>query len=438
MALGFTEPSQPQEAQLIEEVQEESLQEQQQEEEEVLGSNPTSLPQPIEIRNIELTPQGQLVNPPKVIKAVYLTSWSAGSSKRIDYVLQLAKTTGVNAVVIDVKDFSGQVAYDTGVLEVALYNGENIKIRDLKGLLKKFHEQGIYTIARVTIFQDPVLAAARPDLAVQNKEGEGIWRDYKGLGWIDPGSQEAWNYNVAIARDAASHGFDEINFDYIRFPSDGNLKDMKFPFADPEKPKSAVLKEFFAHLQENLPDVAISADLFGLTTVNRDDLGIGQDIEDAYWHFDYVYPMVYPSHYANGFYGFAKPAEYPYEIVKYSMNTAHLRLQALQQAYPDQEFAKLRPWLQDFNLGATYDAIMVQAQIQATKEAMGEAYTGFLLWAPTNVYTQEALKTFEFNKATYDAKHGKQSIQEKEEGEEKTEPVESQLEVSDGAEGEQG
>jgi len=194
---------------------------------------PPPPPVPIVISNTELTPQGQLANPPEIIRAVYLTSWSGGSKSRIDYVIDLAETTDMNAVVIDIKDFSGQIAYDINVPEVELYGAENIKIWNIESLLERLHEQGIYVIARVTVFQDPLLAQARPDLAVHSntklEEAElsedTLWTDYKGLGWIDPTNEEAWNYTVSIARDAASRGFDEINFDYVRFPSDGDLYD---------------------------------------------------------------------------------------------------------------------------------------------------------------------------------------------------------------------
>jgi hypothetical protein len=359
---------------------------------------------PIELRNTALTPQGQLANPPEIVNAVYLTSWSGGSATRIDYVINLASSTDINAVVMDIKDFSGEIAYDTAVPEVDLYKGENIKIRNIESTIRKLHDAGIYVIARVTVFQDPILANARPDLAVQSSSTKEVWKDYKGLSWIDPSAKEAWNYNAAIARDAASRGFDEINFDYIRFPSDGDLKDMIFPRSDGTKIRAEVMEEFFAYLKANLQDVKISADLFGLATSSRDDLGIGQVIETAYKHFDYVYPMVYASHYAQGYNGYANPAQHPYEVVRFSMQTAQARLDALQQANPGQKFAKLRPWLQDFDLGADYDTLMVQAQIQATKDALGQNFTGYLMWAPTNWYTAEALHPFVFDQLTYNAR----------------------------------
>ncbi|KKU93175.1 MAG: hypothetical protein A2109_01670 [Candidatus Wildermuthbacteria bacterium GWA1_49_26] len=346
--------------------------------------------------------QDGLANPPEIIKAVYLTSWSAGTSARIDYVANLAKTTELNAVVIDIKDFSGEIAYFTNVPEAFTYGAHRIKIGDIEALLKRLHEEGLYVIARVTVFQDPVLARARPDLAVQSIAKEGVWADYKGLAWVDPASRQVWNYIVSITRDAASRGFDEINFDYVRFPSDGNLQDMRFPVWDGRMPQQQIIREFFAYLREHLSDVTISADLFGLSTSSRDDLGIGQIIEDAFEYFDYVYPMVYPSHYADGYRGYWNPAEYPYEVVHFSLASAQVRLAALRAARPERQFAKLRPWLQDFHLGATYDPLMVQAQVQATKDALGDEFTGFLLWAPTNWYTQEALNPFSFDRAAYE------------------------------------
>ncbi|MBC7294578.1 MAG: hypothetical protein H5T84_10880, partial [Thermoleophilia bacterium] len=146
-------------------------------------------------------------------------------------------------------------------------------------------------------------------------------------------------------------------------------------------------RQFFAYLRQQLEGATISADLFGLSTVNRDDLGVGQIIEDALLYFDYVCPMVYPSHYAPGFIGKQNPAEHPYEVVLHSMRSARQRLEALGK----QARARLRPWLQDFDLGALYTPERVLDQIRATMEALGPGYTGFLLWNPRNRYTEEAL-----------------------------------------------
>lgn len=314
---------------------------------------------------------------PERVIGVYLTGWSASNEEKIDYVIDLAKRTPVNAVVIDIKDWSGHVSYDTDVKEME--NAERVIIKDMHRVVKKFHDNGVYVVGRITVFQDPVLASLRNDLAVKSRSG-GLWYDFNGLSWIDPSKKEGWDYNIALAKDALGKGFDEINFDYIRFPSDGVLMDMDFDNITSER---EVIRNFFAYLRESIPDDNISVDLFGLTTVNKDDLGIGQVIEDAYEYFDFVCPMVYPSHYVSGFLSFENPADYPFEVVAYSMAKAKVRL--------GDYGSKLRPWLQDFNLGAEYDTSKVYLQIKAVKDILGDDYSGYMLWSPENWYNEEAI-----------------------------------------------
>ena len=368
---------------------------------------------------VDIENQKPLANPPEIIKAIYLTSWSAGNSVKIKYLIDLAKTTEINAVVIDIKDYSGYVAYDTQVPEVEKYNAKEIRIPLINRLIKQLHDEGIYVIARITIFQDPRLSQARPDLTIKSKKTGNSWLDNKKLNWIDPAAKEAWNYDIAIAKEAASRGFDELNFDYIRFPSDGDLNDMDFAFWDKKTPKSLVLRNFFKTLRQELAGTKISADLFGLATVNQDDLGIGQIIEDAFEYFDFVSPMVYPSHYASGFLGYKNPALYPYEVVKYSLDSGikrlinYGRLQTatstasstiasstvtsftINQLVADHPIitAKLRPWLQDFNLGADYTAAMVKKEIQAVRDSLGDNFSGWMLWNPSNIYTKGAFES---------------------------------------------
>lgn len=339
----------------------------------------------------DIGPQQPLSNPPEPIKAIYATSWSASSESKMDYLIDLINTTELNAIVIDIKDFSGLVLYDADVPEVDEYGTKEVRIQRLNALIKRLHDEGIYVIARQTVFQDPALIAARPDLGVQNNVTGGVWKDRKGLSWADPGSQEVWDYNIAIARDASNRGFDEINFDYIRFPSDGDLSVMSFNFYDINTTlKKDKIGDFFVYLRNNLDGVVISADLFGLSTINYDGLGIGQVLEDAYRNFDYVAPMVYPSHYARGFQGYQNPASYPYEVVNYSMVSATERLNTLRSATDTPPvFSGLRPWLQDFDLGADYTADKVRAQIKAVNDA--DPSLGWMLWDPRNNYTKGAL-----------------------------------------------
>lgn len=338
---------------------------------------------------------------PEIVKAIYSTSWSASKEGFIDYLISIAKTTEINAVVIDIKDFSGYVGYDIAVPDVKKYNAKQIRITDIDSLIQKLHKEGIYVIARITVFQDPVLARARPDLAIYSKAKlssltpsipslASLWLDNVGLAWIDPAAKESWDYNIAIAKDAVNRGFDELNFDYVRFPSDGDLQDMIFPFWDGKVEKHIVIRDFFQYLRKSLPNTKISIDLFGLSTVSSNDLGVGQIIEDGFGYFNYVCPMVYPSHYADGFIGYQNPAEHPYEVVKNSMEGALRKLELYKKSQKTD--VQLRPWLQDFDLGATYDAQMIKAEIRAVYEAAGDDFKGFMLWNSWNIYTKEALE----------------------------------------------
>jgi hypothetical protein len=330
-------------------------------------------------------------------------------------------------VVIDIKDFSGYVAYDTNdslAPKVKEYNAKEKRISDIEELLKKFHQEGIYVIARINVFQDPVLARARPDLAIRSKYEKSpffsfaslitaisVWLDNLKLAWVDPSSKDVWDYNISIAKEALSRGFDEINFDYVRFPSDGDLKNIAFPLWDGKISRNLVIRNFFEAIRKELPQAVLSIDVFGLSTVSYNDLGVGQIIEDAFEYFDYVSPMVYPSHYAKGFLGYENPAEHPYEVVSYSMKSALARLRNFQSQKisgdlinnqvqkTGEEKSKikkrpyLRPWLQDFNLGARYDKKMVKAEIKAVSEGLPEEeFKGFMLWNPGNFYTKEALE----------------------------------------------
>ena len=341
-------------------------------------------------------------NPPEVFRGIYLSFWSASVPSRVENVIQLAQEGLINTVVIDVKDAMGRVAFDSNVPQVVEYRSRERIISDLSALVRKLHAGGLHVVARMVTFNDPMLARARPDLAVHSKallneigpqlSAETFWQDERGLLWVDPGSREAWDYNIAIAKDVLSRGVDEVNFDYIRFPSGGSLSDMHLPLTAEDGPKRDVIVRFFKHLREQLPDARLSADLFGLVTVTDDDLGIGQVIEDALPYFDALCPMVYPSHYAEGFYGFENPAEHPYEVVNYSMRLAKERLRAHAATATAPQRAELIPWLQDFSIGAEYDADMVRAQIRAVIDAMGEDYRGFLLWSPKNQYSTAALR----------------------------------------------
>lgn len=340
-----------------------------------------------------------------VVKAIYLTSWSAATPSRLTQAMNLISQTELNAVVIDIKDYSGKVVFETSSPIIAAV-GSGERRLDLADLVRRFHEKSIYVIVRIAVFQDQHLITAAPHLAVLDTRGR-VWRDRKGLGWVDPASPEVWHYIVEVAREAARAGVDELNFDYIRFPSDGNLSAIRYPVFDPRtRTRRQVLQRFFAYLTSELREAGpvLSADLFGLTTVREDDLGIGQVIEDALVFFDVIAPMVYPSHYARGFLGYKNPAAHPYEVVSYSLTQAVRRRQRLAGTiatlYEGNErqggaymVGQIRPWLQAFDLGAPYPPRTIRSQIQAVSDAGLSA--GWLLWSPSNRYHSASLNSEE-------------------------------------------
>ena len=363
-------------------------------------------------------PPEKLSNPPAIIKSVYITGYSAGSKKYLNYLSNLFRNTEINAVVVDVKGSGGYVSYASSAPDVKKYSLTDHEIPDIDTLVRFFHDQNIYVIGRIAVFEDPVYSKVKPNLAVYDKakttdlSNPVLWEDNNGLSWMDPASKDVWDYNISLAKDAFYNGFDEVNFDYVRFPTDGNRGNMGFPVYDSKNAKVEVIKSFFQYTRVNLSNEKISADLFGLTTVNPDDMGIGQVIESAMENFDYVCPMVYPSHYANGFIGFANPADHPYDVIKYSLDHALARENVLLEqetgkiseaagspASTDQvsevpvltPLGKLRPWLQDFNMGAVYTADMVSREIKATQDSLQNNFVGFMLWNPNNIYTEDAV-----------------------------------------------
>ncbi len=378
----------------------------------VVSSVTEVLPQ---TENQKAVPKVIHVPTPDVVKGIYMTSCVAGTpSFRADLV-KLIEETELNSVIIDIKDFSGTLSFipESASLKDAI--SDRCRAPDMREFIQTLHEKGIYVIGRITVFQDPYLVKIHPEFAVTRASDGGIWKDHKGLNFTDPGAKGVWDHIVLISKESYALGFDELNFDYVRFPSDGNMKDIAFPWSG-KKPKPEVLREFFSYLHDELKPTGavLSADLFGMTTTNTDDLNIGQVLEYALPYFDYIMPMVYPSHYPPQFMGFAKPAEKPYEVVKFAMDAAVRRTIATStviaipgtsaiasttpKLYPKQSFSKLkmRPWLQDFNLGATYTPEMVRAQIQATYDA---GLTSWILWSASNRYTAEALKSAPLTKS---------------------------------------
>jgi len=331
-------------------------------------------------------PTYQVLQKPEKIenKGIYLTAYSAGMKTRREDLLNLIKETELNSIIIDLKDSSGKVFFDSNLPLVEEIDSKEVRIPDLADWLKELKKEGIYTIARIVVFQDPYLAANKPEIALKAKGG-GLWRDFKGLAWVDPTQKLVWDYNLDLAKEAVKLGFDEVNFDYIRFPSDGNIKQIVYANLDNAnfEGKALVMKQFYEYVNKTLTfyPVITSADLFGMVLWRSDGLNIGQRLEDAAPNFDYICPMVYPSHYPDGFENFANPAEHPYEIIYRSLIRAKDTLANSR--------ARLRPWLQAFDLGAVYTPEMIRSQIQATYDGNG---FGWLLWNASNRYNNGGLE----------------------------------------------
>jgi hypothetical protein len=234
---------------------------------------------------------------PTSVKGVYVTAYTAGNQARLDKIIDLMDRTELNAVVIDIKDYTGYILYDSHVpLAEQLHTSKNI-LGDVTALIRRLHEHGIYVIARQTVFQDPVLAKNNPMWAIRDVHG-GLWRDRNGLAWVDASVTDVWDYNIAIAKEAAGLGFDEINFDYVRFPSDGVIRNM---LLQTTSTKHEVMHNFYHAIGVAFASstVKTSLDLFGFVMERgpNDDLGIGQRLVDAVDEVDYISPMMYPSHY---------------------------------------------------------------------------------------------------------------------------------------------
>lgn len=346
-------------------------------------------------------PEVEHVPLPEAVKAIYMSQCAATSDTFRTRILKIIDETEVNAVIVDLKDYSGAVAFPS---KTALPGGKGCRVSDFRELIKMFHERDIYVIGRLTVFQDPLYTSVHPELAVQSKKG-GVWKDHKGLAFVDVGATPFHSYIVTLAREAHALGVDEINFDYIRYPSDGNMLDTKYDHTTAPHPE--MLEKFFAYLatemrKDHTGHVPIlSADLFGMVTTNYDDLNIGQVLERALPYFDFIAPMVYPSHYPTGFMGFKDVNAHGYDIVHHSMKVAAERTESTTSPIPSlayerigtstpavykkpaYERTKLRPWLQDFDYPVEYTPEMVQAQIKATYDA---GLTSWMFWDPANRY----------------------------------------------------
>lgn len=323
------------------------------------------------------------------VKGIYMTGYTVADKKKFEALVKLIDDTELNAVVIDVKSDEGMILYQTGLEDVKFSGANNkIVIDDIDAVIKYLNERKIYTIARVVTFKDNKAASKFPNLAVKTTSGN-VWRDRHGQAWLNPYNKESWDYVLDIAEEAAAKGFKEIQFDYVRFPTDGNLKTINYG-ASQNNNKAQAIGDFLKYSKERLSSMGVvtSADVFGLVTTSENDMNIGQHLEYLADSVDVICPMVYPSHYGKGMYGVAEPDFEPYKIVNYSMKKAKERLDNNQNSV-----AKLRPWLQDFSAVylpryKKYGPAEIRAQIKASYDA---GVREWILWNAANRYTKGGL-----------------------------------------------
>jgi len=349
----------------------------------------------------EVPPPVEHMSTPDAVRGIYMTQCAAGTPSFRTSFLKMLDETSLNAIVIDIRDYTGKIAFPTENPILKPMVSDECGARDMKEWVQILHDHDVYVIGRITVFQNPAYTKLHPEQAVQ-KKGGGVWKDKNGLAFVDVGAKEYWSTVVELSKESYGLGFDELNFDYIRFPSDGDMKAAVYSFGA-GKSKAEALEEFFKYLHENLEPLGIvtSADLFGYVTVHDDDLGIGQILERALPYFDYIDPMVYPSHYNSGFAGLKNVNSDTYKVVAVSMNTAVQRTVATTtrnaflgavaiastspQLYEKKSYpaSAMRPWLQSFDYPVEYTPAMVAAQVKANEDA---GLTSYLFWDAANRY----------------------------------------------------
>jgi hypothetical protein len=338
-------------------------------------------------------PEGAKVHQTGYIKGLYISYSALGSQEFRDHVRQLLETTELNAIVMDFKGDEGYLTFPTQVaMAKEIGSDRRVVFEDPTEFMQWLKDHGVYTIARIVVFKDDLLAKAHPELAVTDSYTGGIWKDSEGLAWADPNYHITWNYNVALAEEAASMGFDEVQFDYVRFPTDGNISRVTFALEDTQEKRIAAITGFLKRAKNALAgqDVKLAADIFGYTCWMDDDLGIGQHIESIAPYLDVVSPMLYPSTFTSGLPGelpqFRNAIAYPYEVVNKGTQRAIARARAVN---PNIE---VRPWIQDFRDYAfdqrAYTPGEIRLQMDGARDAGGR---GWLLWDPTVGYTPGAL-----------------------------------------------
>ncbi|MGH3104916.1 MAG: putative glycoside hydrolase [Gaiellaceae bacterium] len=312
---------------------------------------------------------------PLQMRGVHVTMALASIPGKLEEYLNLP---GLNTLELDVKDENGEVGFIPSTVPLAREIGAAKPYYKPRVVMRRAWAHGVYLVGRIVCFEDPVLAEQRPDLAIHRRDGS-VWRNHAGLGWTNPYNREVWDYLVDLGEAAAKNGFDEIQFDYVRFPSDGDVDAVVYP-GKTSTPPGWVIAGFLHYASKRLKPlgVRVSADVFGLSATR--DLGIGQVPRRISRYLDAIYPMVYPSHYASGEYNLPDPNAAPGETVAHSLSDFNRELGGRRTV--------IIPWLQDFSYGRTYTLDDLKAQINAAAAARTG---GFLLWNAAGIYTADAL-----------------------------------------------
>lgn len=345
---------------------------------------------------IEITGEPQIPRrKPVKVKGIYISAYTAGSRETMNNILDRVDKTEINAVVIDIKDDEGRITFAMDQAPTVVEIGA-VKpyIQDINALIADLKSRGIYVIARVVAFRDPYLAEKKPEWSLKNADGS-VHRDNKGLAWVNPYRQEVWDYLVEVGTQAKAVGFDEIQFDYIRFATDSTMKEVVFDEADVRgRSRTDIISEFISYAYDKLSaqGAYVSADVFGSiigSTIDAD--AVGQIYENMAKHLDYICPMIYPSHYGDGNFGIEHPDTKPYDTILAALQGSKGYL--LKNQVEGERQASVRPWLQDFTASylknyIKYGPNEIRAQIQAVYDA---GYDEWILWSATNRYTWDGL-----------------------------------------------
>ncbi|MBT9778763.1 sugar fermentation stimulation protein [Clostridium sp. MCC353] len=353
--------------------------------------------EPPEETEVSVQPAQTDTRVPKKVKGIYLSAYIAGTPELMDNILAEIEKSQVNAVVIDVKNDDGRITFPIDTPVAGEIGACKSYISDVDGLIKKLKEQNIYVIARVVAFRDPFLAEAKPEWSLKKADGT-LYRDNQGLAWVNPYKKEVWDYLIEVGKAAADAGFDEVQFDYIRFSTEKGMRQVVFDEEDTKgRSKTDIITEFITYAYEPLKEAGlfVSADVFGAIIGSEQDANsVGQIYYEMAKHLDYICPMIYPSHYADGNFGIEHPDTKPYDTVLAALMGSQADLASSSDAGKEEKLAVVRPWLQDFTASylqnyIKYGPEQVKAQIRAVYDA---GYEEWIFWDAACTYDWKGLE----------------------------------------------